>query len=154
MAWTPPDSDEPPLTRGRRAATAPADPAWSPPASDQPGSQGASSDPFIADLQAPGFEGSLARGAAGLTQGFVLDPVEKVGEVTGLNRLTPDWLNRRAEANREAANHHRENAGITGDAAEAAGGTVPIEGAKGGQTVSRVCVDCGEKRLAPDAFQK
>lgn len=89
-AGTAPRSDGPDVTK---YTTAPPSPPPPPPPSD----------PFIRDLQDPGFSGSLARGAAGVTQGFILDPAEKIGELTGIGQNPPKWLEDRLEATRRAA---------------------------------------------------
>lgn len=57
-------------------------------------------DPLISELQDPGWSGTLPRIAAGVTQGFVLDPWEKGAELTGTS-LPFDPA--RLKATREAA---------------------------------------------------
>lgn len=101
-------STPPPSTPGQDATAAPSrgdipgtskydQPPPSPPPPPPP------SDPFIRDLTDPGWQGSLARGAAGVTQGFILDPAEKLGELTGIGQNPPKWLEDRLQATREAA---------------------------------------------------
>lgn len=61
------------------------------------------SDPFIRELQDPSWSGTVPRTLAGLSQGFILDPVEKLGELTGIGQNPPKWLEDRLEATRKAA---------------------------------------------------
>jgi len=68
------------------------------PSAASPG-QPASTDPFIQDLQ----QNWPAQLAAGVTQGFLLDPIEKAGELTGIGQNPPKWLEDRLQATREAA---------------------------------------------------
>lgn len=100
-------STPPPSESGQGASSAPSGdipgtsrystPPPSPPPPPPP------SDPFIRDLQDPGWQGTAARGAAGVTQGFILDPIEKAGELTGIGQNPPKWLEDRLEATRKAA---------------------------------------------------
>lgn len=82
MPWTPPASDKP----------------WTPPAGDRPAD--ATPDPLISELKDPSWSGTLPRLAAGVTQGFILDPWEKGAELTGTS-LPFDPA--RLKATREAA---------------------------------------------------
>lgn len=69
----------------------------------QMGASGTTDDPLILDLQNPGWRGTIPRFAAGLGQGFLLDPLEKAGELTGIGQNPPDWLENRLAAIRQAA---------------------------------------------------
>lgn len=60
-------------------------------------------DPLIRDLKDPSWYGTIPRFAAGVAQGGGLDPVEKVGELTGIGQNPPKWLEDRLAAVREAA---------------------------------------------------
>lgn len=60
-------------------------------------------DPLVLDLQNPGWRGTIPKFAAGIAQGAALDPIEKVGELTGIGQNPPDWLEQRLAAMRKAA---------------------------------------------------
>ena len=61
------------------------------------------SDQYVLDLQDPGWGGTARKFQAGLAQGFILDPIEKLGELTGIGQNPPKWLEDRLQATREAA---------------------------------------------------
>lgn len=87
MPWTPPATDQPSTT-------------WKPPASDKLAA--GQEDPLVLDLQNPGWRGTVPKFAAGVAQG-ALDPIEKLGELTGIGQNPPDWLEQRLAAMRKAA---------------------------------------------------
>lgn len=62
-----------------------------------------SDDPLVLDLQNPGWRGTIPKFAAGVAQGAALDPIEKLGELTGIGQNPPDWLEKRLAAMRQAA---------------------------------------------------
>lgn len=88
MPWTPPATDQPSTT-------------WKPPASDKLAAD--QEDPLILDLQNPGWRGTIPKFAAGVAQGAALDPIEKLGELTGIGQNVPDWLEKRLQGLRTAA---------------------------------------------------